>query len=525
MKKKLASLLVVIFTLTTLVSFAAVKPSVKPVSLQTKSGTAMSLAANYLSNEIKKNPNTNTDFDTVSLKYAGKIPTSYISNKYKNIDKNLKSKYLNDYVSSMLGIMAAGYDPTSFNGYDLPYIVKNLMLPTGEFKFSLDKEQNYVNPQVWAIIGLEASKTPYDRHKAVLYLKSLQNKDGGFPIIEKTQSDADMTAMSVVALTMSGESKYSPTVSKALSYLKVRLTKLQKTPNFESSETLSQIVIAVVSAKDNINNYRINGKNVVEELLTYQVKGSGFKHLKAGAVNKIATEQAIRALAAYKTNKNIYSGLSYTKNKFYNSPKATVTVRVEGYDKTILKDINVSVGNKIVFDGSGKYFETKAKVSSYAAVARAINESKLVSETSYEWGSPFITSIGGESQGKFGGYDGWLYLINGIDPGATMSDVQIKNGDSIIVYYGDWGIKPLIITVPSQVQKGQQFEVIVKSIDGTIVSNADVVISGERFKTDDSGKAAITLNNAGTFEVYAEKNDVDGKPELIRSDVKNVVVK
>jgi prenyltransferase beta subunit len=225
---------------------------------------------------------------------------------------------MTDYARTILGVMAAGYDPTNFQGIDLVSIIKNSVLEDGKFKDTIKGGEDLINCHVWSMIALEASGTAYDREKALKYLEGKQNKDGGFYIFAPyPDSDVDFTAMSVLALTMAGRDSKSPSVSNALSYLKGKLIAMEKDQKLETVETLSVILEAITSAGDNVNNYKINGRNIAEELFTFRDTTGGFKHLKTGSVNDIATRQVVTALGFYKNNKTMYSELNYKKGNFF----------------------------------------------------------------------------------------------------------------------------------------------------------------------------------------------------------------
>ena len=49
----------------------------------------------------------------------------------------------------------------------------------------------------------------------------------------------------------------------------------------------------------------------------------------------------------------------------------------------------------------------------------------------------YITSIAGETAGKFGGWDGWLYSVNGEIPPVTVEQCTLKDGDVVVLFYGD----------------------------------------------------------------------------------------
>jgi hypothetical protein len=205
------------------------------------------------------------------------------------------------------------------------------------------------------------------------------------------------------------------------------------------------------------------------------------------------------------------------------SASAKASVRIESYDKNILFKDNVLAGNRRVFDIDGNYF-TSGKLSVYSFVMKALMDMNIIPSVSYSYGAPFITAIDGIAGGKFGGWDGWMYFVNGKDPGAGMTDVEIKDGDEILLYYGDWGIRPLEITLPQEVSKGQTIQAAVKA-DGKPVAGAAVWANGRKYSTDDNGIANIETAESGSIKIFAEKSDDKGKPQFVRSIEKTVLVK
>ncbi len=557
-----------------------------------------------------------SDWDAIGLKISRRqLDSKYIEYKGETLGKEIDNYYMTDYARTILGVMSAGYDPNNFQGIDLVSIIKNSVLEDGKFKDTIKGGEELVNSHVWSMIALEASGATYDRERALKYLEGKQNKDGGFYIFAPyPDSDVDFTAMSVLALTMAGRDSKSLAVSNALNYLKGKLAEMEKDPKIETSETLSVILEAIVSAGENVNNYKIYGKNIVDELLTFIDTTGGFKHLKTGSVNDIATRQVVTALGFYKNNKNMYKELKFTKNNFFTgkydvvtfmkihnafydvkdgtvefeaitenidevnieitngkdsftevlkpefglvkiskslpeseyeiiikgtrggnvvyiystrlemvNEKTTASVRIESYDKNVLYDKAVTTGNIRVFDFDGTAY-TQGKISAYSFVMRALNSMAIKSNVSYSYGAPFIASIDDIAGGKFGGWDGWMYFVNGKDPGVGMTDVEVKAGDEILVYYGDWGIKPLNITLPETASKSQNIEIAVRAEDNA-VENAAVWVNGKKYITDTNGTAIITFDEVGSFEIYAEKLDDNGKPLFVRSVKKVIVVK
>ncbi len=60
----------------------------------------------------------------------------------------------------------------------------------------------------------------------------------------------------------------------------------------------------------------------------------------------------------------------------------------------------------------------------------------------------YITAVNNETAGTYGGWDGWTYSVNGVDPSVGIADYTLNDGDSVVLYYGDpWGVgmqKPVL---------------------------------------------------------------------------------
>lgn len=60
-----------------------------------------------------------------------------------------------------------------------------------------------------------------------------------------------------------------------------------------------------------------------------------------------------------------------------------------------------------------------------------------VTASESEYGGEYVTAINGEKEKSFGGWDGWLYTVNGVESQESIDKQIVKNGDSVLVYYGD----------------------------------------------------------------------------------------
>lgn len=100
----------------------------------------------------------------------------------------------------------------------------------------------------------------------------------------------------------------------------------------------------------------------------------------------------------------------------------SVTVRIEGISKNLYYD-TVEVpytGDSLTVQNALMYVDEK---------------SDDITITGVENG--WITAVNDDKQATFGGWDGWLYTVNGVSPIDTVNDHKLSDGDSIVLYYGD----------------------------------------------------------------------------------------
>ncbi len=190
-----------------------------------------------------------------------------------------------------------------------------------------------------------------------------------------------------------------------------------------------------------------------------------------------------------------------------------VTIRVEGisssfYDQTI----------KIPYSGT-------LTVKDALTFADTNSESLSVSFEESTYGA-YIAGVNGETAGLFGGYDGWLYLVNNTDPGVGITQSNLVEGDTLVVYYGDpfgKGMQNPILDSSKSSQGILKFT----SKDTTYDENWNPIVTenpvkgatvtwynGETsvtFTTNDNGEVTIPTDklNAGTHKVNIEKYDTE----------------
>ena len=123
----------------------------------------------------------------------------------------------------------------------------------------------------------------------------------------------------------------------------------------------------------------------------------------------------------------------------------------------------------------------------------------------------YITAVNGETAGKFGGWDGWCVIVNGVAPATANSDVLIKDGDEVVLYYGDpWGVG---MAYPTASVKEDGKLVFEDAISGA-VADMKVILGDKEYKTDENG--AIAGIAAGEYTVQIEKFAENGLSLVLR---------
>ena len=105
-----------------------------------------------------------------------------------------------------------------------------------------------------------------------------------------------------------------------------------------------------------------------------------------------------------------------------NEKQMSVTVRIEGISKNLYY-------NTVDIPYTGENLTVQN------ALMYVDQQSDDITITGVENG--WITAVNDEKQASFGGWDGWLYTVNGVSPTDTVNDHMLSDGDSVVLYYGD----------------------------------------------------------------------------------------
>jgi len=195
-------------------------------------------------------------------------------------------------------------------------------------------------------------------------------------------------------------------------------------------------------------------------------------------------------------------------------------------------DGNAKVSFRIEGDKECIYsgIEEIADGSTLKTLLEAVNTKASLEMVGLE--TNYVTSVKGISSAKYGGWDGWLYLVNGVVPADAIQDCKLKDGDEVVFFFGDpYGVGfqfPEIEIVGGKIalysmdtEYDASYNPIVKK---KAVASASVSIfdaSGKEYKyvTDENGEIAVdeALLKPGSYKYKIEKYAANGLPLVLRS--------
>lgn len=220
------------------------------------------------------------------------------------VDPESRNPTVTDNERIVLALTAIGKDPANVGGENLLKALQNkdIMKVT-------DTSNTDINGLVMGLLALNSRNYTSDTSWLVQAVLAQQNEDGSWSASadKKSVGDVDMTAMALQALAPyykdGGNETVNTAVEKALNWLSGKYQS-----GYDSSESCAQVVIALSALNLDANTdarftKTVEGKtlSVLGNLLQYRVaENGGFKHQFADkAVNEMATEQALCAMAAY----------------------------------------------------------------------------------------------------------------------------------------------------------------------------------------------------------------------------------
>lgn len=355
----------------------------RPLVIEVKERTKIDKSIDDAINWLLKNDEVD-EWTIMDLARANKeIPKIYLDEFKKEIEDN-KGKFdsITDYAKYSIVASSLGLDATDLFGYNLIEKIYN----------HEDIFARGYNGGIFALLALDSKnyEVPEDakwtRDNIIKGLLQGQKKDGGFAWTENWDSDVDLTAMALQALSnYKDREDVKACIKKGLDFLS---KKQQKNGGYiseftgDSSESVAQVILALTSLDiDPFNDKRfIKDANLLEKLLSFQTKDGGFEHNIGNGPSAISTEQALRGLIGYQRFTN-------GKGKFYDMRDAKLVefpvetkVSFDDIDKASnwAKEYIIKAKELKLMEGKGNNkFEPKANMTRAEFATLLVNLLKL----------------------------------------------------------------------------------------------------------------------------------------------------
>ncbi len=309
-KRTLCLLLMLVLTISTAVSASAA------VSDDTLAA-AVADTAQYLY-ETVTSPQVGSiggEWTVLGLARSGyAVPAAYYQDYYaaveayvKSCDGNLHDKKYTEYSRVIVALSAIGKDARDVAGYDLTVAL-------GDYDKTIWQG---INGPIWALIALDSrnypmpenpeAETQATRQMYVDEILSRQLAGGGWNLTAKGGSgsaDPDITGMALQALAKyQDQAEVRAATEDALSCLSAMQDSGGGFASWDTanSESVVQVIVALCELGVSLDDPRFvkNGNTLLDNLMTYCLPGSGFRHTQSGGgSNLMATEQAFYGMVA-----------------------------------------------------------------------------------------------------------------------------------------------------------------------------------------------------------------------------------
>ncbi|MCM1308831.1 MAG: DUF4430 domain-containing protein [Butyrivibrio sp.] len=204
---------------------------------------------------------------------------------------------------------------------------------------------------------------------------------------------------------------------------------------------------------------------------------------------------------------------------FAEEEEKTVSLRIEGIEGNVC---------------DGEFKTSSATLDGFFKDADAASEDFELTITESEYGA-YLAAVNDEAAAAFGGYEGWLFTVNGEDPGVGMSSVEIKDGDSVVLYYADpfgagfqfpeMDLEKLDEGIISFTSKDTVYDenynpsTVVNPVSGMTVKWYTGETEFKEYTTDESGAVVIEaeLLTDGEHKLEYGKYAENGLPLVLRS--------
>lgn len=185
-----------------------------------------------------------------------------------------------------------------------------------------------------------------------------------------------------------------------------------------------------------------------------------------------------------------------------------VSVQVQGFEEVI------AIGES-------------SKSNGFEALKDVLDKNSIATE-----GVGYFTKIDGIESGTFGGYDGWISIINRnssyVNINTGLNDVTLENGDKIILYYGDFDITLAANKIEYSTKNAN--EELTISLNNTSWDGSIIPITGIKAEID--GNVVQVVDNkitveagldAGTHTLKLSDFRADGAPKVVYDELEFII--
>lgn len=392
--------------------------------------------------------------------------------------KTVPGSLSTDYAKAIMGITALGENPKSFGNID--YVSKlRSYYSNGQMG-----DTGLINDDMWAILAFaSALETGDEISGAKDYILQNQNNDGGWSYMVDGESDTNDTAAAIIALIEAGVSKTDPAITNAKNYLK----NVQNSDggfgwtNGSNSDSGSDawVIIALNKLDEDLSSWESEGFSPLDHLMLLKDSDGAYWWVAPGTSdfnNKAMTPYVAIAI----------SGESFPVKYYVKSIDSGYKIRIEGESQNICD-------TKIEGNTAMDLIEKASTECLYTYV---------IDDTSY---GPYLSQINEEAAA---GMKGWMYYVNNESLAIGAADYIMAEGDEVLFYYGEWGMKPSRLMVEnSEIGSGESVDVKVEYYeDGSwkVLDGAMIKLGEALYYTDANGELVLSPED-GVYELFAEK--------------------
>ena len=353
----------------------------------------------------------------------------------------------------------------------------------GHFNNGQLGEVSQLNDDFWGLLALAAVSSTDNIESIKNFIVNNQNPDHGWSwTVNDDVSDTNDTAAAIMALLDAGVAASDSIIVNALSYLQAAQNidgGFGYYPASESDGASTAWIIAALN-KANIDpaTWQVETNNPLSFLETLRQADGSFLWMSGD-------EQSSLLVTAYALLSLIGSTYPVNYIDLGNGQEPSgQSIRIESPENTICLADNLSA-------------ETVLDLLIVAATV--CNFEYVVEETDY---GPYVSSIAGiDAEGM----NGWQYWVNWQGGTVSVDNYQLADGDQVLWGYGGWPmyavkVEANLLNENDLLIQAEYFDESWQNLVG-----GQVLVGTETYITDANGQVAITLNQEGVYQIYAEQ--------------------